>query len=202
MFYSIHSVFMFSSFIGKEKEFQKKCEAANKFRLRRQLLLKHMVFKRIRRVTRAEKKWLENVKDILKTYSLQRYIRHWKIYNGMEKLERARREKLAFGFLKALKENAEAHRAAELRAIAHQKKVELKRHYSAWNDEARRLLKIKENERKAKNNYETNLKKNAMGMFKQFIEIMRKINSDEFLKLAEKQDYFEIGITQVKLHRF
>lgn len=39
-------------------------------------------------------------------------------------------------------------------------------------------------------------------MFRLYSEIMNKINSDEFLKLAEKQDFFEIGITQVNMHKY
>ena len=50
--------------------------------------------------------------------------------------------------------------------------------------------------------YQQSLHKAAFKQFRQYLEIMRKINSDEFLKLAEKQDYFEIGVTQVFSHKF
>lgn len=48
--------------VQKEEGFQRKVESAQKFILRKQLILKHMVFKRMRRIIKAEKKWLETVK--------------------------------------------------------------------------------------------------------------------------------------------
>ena len=86
--------------IRKEKEFQKKVEAANKFRLRKILIQKHMIFKRIRRVIKAEKKCLEIMKKELSIYHKKRFLRYWKIYNGMIKIEKMRNTRMCKKIIK------------------------------------------------------------------------------------------------------
>jgi hypothetical protein len=80
------------------------------------------------------------------------------------------------------------------------KKVETKALIAFWHSEtikSLKRLKIKSDEAKSQKKYEDHLKKDAFKMFACYYEIMKAINSDEFLKLAEKQDYFEIGITKM-----
>lgn len=161
-----------------------------------------MIFKRIRRVIRAEKKWIETVRKELSVYSKERYLRYWKIYSGMTKLENIRKRRILSIVFQKLKEDMEKHALNKQKAIEFRKKHEQSRFMSHWLTETRKILRIKSNKANAKNQYETHLKRGVIEMFKTYLEIMRKINADEFLKLGEKQDYFEIGITQVKLHKF
>ena len=120
----------------------------------------------------------------------------------MTKLENIRRRRMLSIVFQKFKEDMEKHALNKQKAIEFRKNHEQSRFMSHWLTETRKILRIKSNKANAKNKYETHLKRGVMEMFKTYLEIMRKINADEFLRLGEKQDYFEIGITQVKLHKF
>lgn len=182
--------------VQNEENFQRKVESAQKFRLRKQLILKHMVLKRMRRVIKAEKKWLETVKIELTIYEKKRFFKYWKISNGLDKLEKARKQRIYKYVIRNFKDNVQRHILNEQIAIMFRKKVETKALITFWHSETTKSLKIKADEAKSKKQYEDHLKRDAFKMFASYYEIMKAINSDEFLKLAEKQDYFEIGITK------
>jgi hypothetical protein len=177
-------------------------DAANKFRLRKQLLVKHMVFKRIKRVTKAEKNWLSAVKKELEVYTKKRFMRYWKVYMGMLRLKKSREDRTKKIVVKKLIDNYQRHILNEQIAIAYRNKCEKSQLFEYWHQETQKVLKIKKGEEMAKSHYDIKLKKKALNMMNEYLEMMRKINSDEFLKLAETQDYFEIGVTQVKLHKY
>ena len=186
----------------KEKEFQKKVEAANKFRLKKTLLYKHMIFRRIKRVLKAENKWLQAIKQELTVYHKKRFFRYWKIYYGMVKLDNLRMQRTGRNILKALKDHAERNKLNEQIAIAYNRKIDQKKAFDYWLEETRGILHYKKNKANANKFYSDHLKKNAFKMFKEYLSHMRRINQDEFLKLGEKQDFFEIGITQVMMHKY
>jgi len=117
-----------------------------------------MVFKRIRRVTRAEKKWLDAVKQELQVYYKKRYFQQLKINAGLEKLEKARKERIMKKVIKKLNDNMQRHILDQQIAKAFRNKFEKTKLLEYWHSETKRVLKTKENERKAKHHYENKLK--------------------------------------------
>ncbi|CAI2385103.1 unnamed protein product [Moneuplotes crassus] len=186
----------------KQEQMQRKLESAKKFRATKELLLKHMVLRRIRRVIRAEQKWMAIVKSELTVYTKKRFFRCWKVFHGMNRIEQKRKQRIKKAAIKAMKDHVERNQLNLKIATVFNDKNDIQRAFSYWNNETRKILQVKENEEKVVNFRKAHLQRNAFAMFKEYLNIMRDINSDEFLRLAEKQDYFEIGITQVQMHKF